>query len=162
MTLGRTVELRFWVRELLADDLSITAARAGFVRLHFGDSLINQILPAFQSRHTELCEPLLPCESLQLVGYRRPLWHKCLPVVQQVQYLAALFAPRHDRRELSSHQQIQDRLLIPNVILVSRQRNSTNHSRIAYQEPLSTVRQHLIEPTQTPFSLRADHRLATS
>src|SRR4051794_33056351 len=99
---------------------------------------------------------------MDLVGNRRSLSHQRLTIVQQIEYLSALLAPRYDRRKVAAHQQIKDRLSIAKVVLVTRQRHSSDHPRITDLECHSIVKEQLFKPPQTPCGLHTDHSVRTT
>jgi hypothetical protein len=98
----------------------------------FGPRGSHQPLPAFDCRQPESRETFGPRKRLQLIRYRRALAHQRLSIVQQIEYLSTFRAPRHYCRKLPAHQQIENRLRITKIILVPRERYSSDHPRIAH------------------------------
>src|SRR5690606_14976453 len=120
------------------------------------------LLSRLNRRQTELRHALLSSKRLQLIRYRCPLLNKRLTIVNQFEHLAALFASRRDRRELSPDQKIQNGLGIPKVILMTRERRTSDQSRIADLELHSVVKEQLFKPPQTPGGFRSNNRVFTA
>ncbi len=82
-------------------------------------------------------------------------------MIEHREHLAAPLAPRRDLGKRAVHQEIQDRLRITKVVLVSRQRSSPDQPRITYLYLYSVFKEQLFKPPQTTRRLYPDNHLVS-